>query len=216
MVRLLSANSWTNPAGGRPSGVPAQSVHSQLVMMNTFPGGTTNGAVVPSGFCTVSRAMPSKTLGHKCPARSDTVRRSLALFGPSPAAPERATNAGESSRATTKATMRDIRAILHRWGRGTARVDSDLHGLTPMPTEDAAVGRVHCPDRTTGSPRSRAGMEAALAHVEAEQQETVAATCPPASRTSVRMTSSSEHEPSAGARETYAPSPAHAGTPEDR
>src|SRR5262245_19083938 len=212
MVTLLSANSETTPAGGRPSGELAQTIHSQLVMMNTFPGGTTNGAVVPSGFCTVSRAIPSKTLGHKCPARSDRVRRSLALFGPSPAAPERATNAGESSRAT----MRDIRAILHRWGRGTARVDSDLHGLTPMPTEDAAVGRVHCPDRTMGSPRSRAGMEAALARVEAEQQETVAPTCPPASRIPVRMTSSSEHEPSAGARETYAPSPAHAGTPEDR
>src|SRR5262245_15727746 len=154
MVRLLSANSWTNPAGGRPSGVPAQSVHSQLVMMNTFPGGTTNGAVVPSGFCTVSRAMPSKTLGHKCPARSDTVRRSLALFGPSPAAPERATNAGESSRATTKATMRDIRAILHRWGSGTGRVDSAVHGLTPMPIEDAGVGRVHCTDRTPSPPRA--------------------------------------------------------------
>src|SRR5262245_11802931 len=119
MVTLLSANSETTPAGGRPSGELAQTIHSQLVMMNTFPGGTTNGAVVPSGFCTVSRAMPSKALGHKCPARSDTVRRSLALFGPSPAAPERATNAGESSRATTRATMRDIRAILHRWGRGT-------------------------------------------------------------------------------------------------
>src|SRR5262245_48454468 len=71
MVTLLSANSETTPAGGRPSGELEQTIHSQLVMMNTFPGGTTNGAVVTSGFCTVSRAMPSKTLGHKWPARSD-------------------------------------------------------------------------------------------------------------------------------------------------
>src|SRR5262245_58735404 len=111
----LSADSLT--AREWPSGVLAQAIHSQLVMMNTFPGGTTNGAVVPSGFCTVSTAKPNK-LGHPCCLLAVTVRRSLALFGASAAAPERATNVGESSRATTTATTRDIRAILHGWGSG--------------------------------------------------------------------------------------------------
>src|SRR5262245_16468508 len=111
----LSADSETT--GGRPSGVLAQAIHSQLVMMNTFPGGTTNGAVVPSGFCTVSTAKPNK-LGHPCCLLRVTVRRSLAPLGARAAALERATNVGQSSRATTRATTRDIRAILHGWGRG--------------------------------------------------------------------------------------------------